>query len=84
MSGSDIPDAVASFDELYERYSIPPFLKRNIATAGYLQPTPIQMQAIPLMLHVSVELQCIYNVHVVYTTSHVLYSVYMYIVYCTL
>ena len=53
VNGSDVPDAVASFADLYEHYNLPSYLRRNIASAGYLQPTPIQMQAIPLMLHVS-------------------------------
>ena len=53
VSGADIPDAVASFDDLYKHYLLPSYLQRNITTAGYLTPTPIQMQTIPLMLHVS-------------------------------
>ena len=53
MNGSDIPDAVASFDQLHEHYSLPAFLKKSVVAAGYHEPTPIQMQAIPLMLHVS-------------------------------
>lgn len=54
VSGSDVPDAVSSFEQLYENYNFPSFLKRSVTAAGYLTPTPIQMQAIPLMLHVSV------------------------------
>ena len=53
VNGSDVPDAVASFVDLYEHYNLPSYLRRNVASTGYLQPTPIQMQAIPLMLHVS-------------------------------
>ena len=53
VNGSDVPDAVASFADLYEHYNLPSYLRRNIASAGYLKPTPIQMQATPLMLHVS-------------------------------
>ena len=53
VSGPDVPDAVGSFAELQESYKLPTYLRRNITAAGYTQPTPIQMQAIPLMLHVS-------------------------------
>lgn len=53
VSGADVPDAVGTFSDLYEHYSLPSYLQRNITAAGYLQPTPVQMQAIPLMLHVS-------------------------------
>ena len=52
VNGSDIPDSMATFQQLYEHYSIPAYLKKNIAAAGYEEPTPVQMQAIPLMLHV--------------------------------
>ena len=54
VSGSDVPDPVASFTDLYEHYNLPTYLRRNITAAQYTHPTPIQMQAIPLMLHVSV------------------------------
>ena len=54
MSGPDIPDAVGSFDQLSSSpYSLPRYILRNVAAMGYWEPTPIQMQAIPLMLHVS-------------------------------
>ena len=66
VSGADIPDAVASFEDLYQHYDIPSYLKRSISNAGYHQPTPIQMQAIPLMLHVSTY-SLSFNVYTVYT-----------------
>ena len=52
VTGSDVPDAVESFQELTEQHHLPPYLLRNIEAAGYVLPTPIQMQAIPLMLQV--------------------------------
>ncbi|CAI8027584.1 Probable ATP-dependent RNA helicase DDX52 [Geodia barretti] len=58
VNGSDVPDAVASFADLYEHYNLPSYLRRNVASAGYLKPTPIQMQAIPLMLHGREVLAC--------------------------
>ena len=34
-------------------YHVRPYLMENISTANYTEPTPIQMQAIPLMLNVN-------------------------------
>lgn len=51
VSGSDIPDTVAKFEDLKTSYNLPSYILKNIATVGYKEPTPIQMQAIPLMLH---------------------------------
>ena len=53
MSGPDIPDAVGSFEQLSISYSLPRYITKNVAAMGYQEPTPIQMQAIPLLLHVS-------------------------------
>jgi hypothetical protein len=54
VSGPDVPDAVGSFDDLSSSpYSLPRYILKNVAAMGYQEPTPIQMQAIPLMLHVS-------------------------------
>lgn len=50
VQGSDIPTPVETFDELAEQFNIKEELIANIRTRGYLVPTPIQMQAIPLML----------------------------------
>ena len=52
VRGSDIPDAVESFEVLFSIYSIPNFITKNVVLVGYVEPTPIQMQAIPLMLQV--------------------------------
>lgn len=35
------------------RYRLAPYMIGNVTKRGYQQPTPIQMQAIPLMIHVS-------------------------------
>ncbi|RXM92124.1 putative ATP-dependent RNA helicase DDX52 [Acipenser ruthenus] len=51
--GSDVPDPVTSFEQLQEEYKIHPRIIHNIKEAGFQGPTPIQMQAIPVMLHVS-------------------------------
>ena len=50
--GSDIPDVIDSFERLAKMYGILPIVMKNVQTAGYAMPTPIQMQAIPLMLQV--------------------------------
>nr|XP_015222817.1 PREDICTED: probable ATP-dependent RNA helicase DDX52 [Lepisosteus oculatus] len=51
VRGTDVPDPVATFAELAEEYQVDPRLIQNIRAAGFQTPTPIQMQAIPLMLH---------------------------------
>ena len=66
MSGSDVPDAVGSFQDLCSSYSLPQYIMKNIVAMGYAEPTPIQMQAIPLMLQVCTNcieymLYCLYN-----------------------
>lgn len=47
--GRHIPNPVASFKDL----SVAEDLLENIVNCGYNDPTPIQMQAIPIMLEVS-------------------------------
>ncbi|XP_035287965.1 probable ATP-dependent RNA helicase DDX52 [Anguilla anguilla] len=51
VHGTDIPDPVSTFEELQEEYQLDPRIIQNIRAAGFQTPTPIQMQAIPLMLH---------------------------------
>ena len=53
MTGADVPDAVGTFEQLSLSHSLPRYIVKNVEAMGYLEPTPIQMQAIPLMLHVS-------------------------------
>lgn len=52
MHGTDIPDPVSTFEELQKEYDLDPRVIQNIKAAGFQTPTPIQMQAIPLMMHV--------------------------------
>uniref|UniRef100_A0A8C5LYK7 ATP-dependent RNA helicase n=1 Tax=Leptobrachium leishanense TaxID=445787 RepID=A0A8C5LYK7_9ANUR len=56
VHGTDIPEPVATFDQLQEEYNIDPRLMQNVKDAGFQTPTPIQMQAIPLILHTHREL----------------------------
>ncbi|XP_065178789.1 probable ATP-dependent RNA helicase DDX52 [Sycon ciliatum] len=50
VRGTDIPDCVESFDEMQTLYNFPPYLLPNIRKSGYSSPTPVQMQAVPLMM----------------------------------
>ncbi|XP_048731800.2 probable ATP-dependent RNA helicase DDX52 [Ostrea edulis] len=49
--GEDPPSPCTSFDQLLSTYGFHPQISKNIATVGYMKPTPIQMQAIPAMMH---------------------------------
>ncbi|KAG8122679.1 hypothetical protein E2320_018179, partial [Naja naja] len=51
IQGTDLPDPIASFEELGREYKIHSKIMENIEAAGFQIPTPIQMQAIPIMLH---------------------------------
>ncbi|KAI8907394.1 P-loop containing nucleoside triphosphate hydrolase protein [Gorgonomyces haynaldii] len=51
ITGTDCPFPIESFHELYQRFQIKSFMKKNIKECGYDAPTPIQMQAFPIMLH---------------------------------
>lgn len=53
VHGTDIPDPVETFEQLKIEYKIHPRIIENIETVGYIKPTPIQVQAMPVMLHVS-------------------------------
>ncbi|CAH1232663.1 DDX52 [Branchiostoma lanceolatum] len=50
VQGADIPAPVTSFQELQGVYGIHAQILNNLQGLGYDEPTPIQMQAIPLML----------------------------------
>ncbi|KAI8505214.1 DEAD (Asp-Glu-Ala-Asp) box polypeptide 52 [Branchiostoma belcheri] len=50
VQGDDVPPPVSRFQELQGVYGIHPQILNNLQGLGYDQPTPIQMQAIPLML----------------------------------
>ncbi|XP_054430805.1 probable ATP-dependent RNA helicase DDX52 isoform X2 [Pteronotus mesoamericanus] len=51
IQGTDLPDPIATFQQLEQEYKISSRLLQNILDAGFQTPTPIQMQAIPVMLH---------------------------------
>ncbi|XP_015399240.2 probable ATP-dependent RNA helicase DDX52 isoform X1 [Panthera tigris] len=51
VQGTDLPDPIATFQQLDQEYKINSQLLQNILDAGFQMPTPIQMQAIPVMLH---------------------------------
>ncbi|KAL7731344.1 hypothetical protein ACLKA6_000463 [Drosophila palustris] len=49
--GKDVPAPITSFDELNSaEYNLLPRLKENLLSYGFPQPTPIQMQALPVLL----------------------------------
>ena len=52
IDGTDVPDPVTQFEQLRERYRIHARLVVNIGKAGFEAPTPVQMQAISIMLEV--------------------------------
>eukprot|EP00069_Balaena_mysticetus_P020540 bmy_02876T0 len=51
VQGTDLPDPIATFQQLDQEFKISSRLLQNILDAGFQIPTPIQMQAIPVMLH---------------------------------
>ncbi|TKY62174.1 DEAD-box ATP-dependent RNA helicase 57 [Spatholobus suberectus] len=51
VSGYNVPSPLQSFDELKSRYNCPSYLLRNLKELGFREPTPIQRQAIPVILH---------------------------------
>ena len=58
--GTDIPEPCESFDKLSSDYKLHSRIIQNIQSVGYVTPTPIQIQAIPVMLHVSVRTSHLY------------------------
>ncbi|KAL5059958.1 hypothetical protein RYX36_031562 [Vicia faba] len=50
VSGYNVPSPLQSFDELKTSYKCPSYLLRNLAELGFREPTPIQQQAIPILL----------------------------------
>ena len=57
IKGDDIPDPVDSWDKLRENYGVTEDLL-NILKSQYEKPTPVQMQAIPMMLDRRESLVC--------------------------
>lgn len=54
VTGKRVPKPIENFDELLNRYEIGQDLVENLKNSKYESPTPIQMQAIPLMLEVKI------------------------------
>ncbi|KAM1307119.1 hypothetical protein ACFX15_009125 [Malus domestica] len=50
VSGNNIPSPLDSFADLTSRYGCEPYLLQNLAELGFKEPTPIQRQAIPVLL----------------------------------
>uniref|UniRef100_A0A8C6T907 ATP-dependent RNA helicase n=1 Tax=Neogobius melanostomus TaxID=47308 RepID=A0A8C6T907_9GOBI len=53
VHGCDVPDPLCTFEELQSEYRLHSRILQNLNDAGLDSPTPIQMQAIPLMMHVN-------------------------------
>ncbi|XP_031728546.1 putative ATP-dependent RNA helicase DDX52 [Anarrhichthys ocellatus] len=51
VHGCDVPDPVSTFEDLQSEYHLNPRVLQNLKDAGLNSPTPVQMQAIPLMMH---------------------------------
>ncbi|KAE8623730.1 hypothetical protein XENTR_v10005710 [Xenopus tropicalis] len=51
VQGTDIPEPVATFQQLEQEYKTHSKIIQNVKDFGFHTPTPIQMQAIPIMLH---------------------------------
>lgn len=50
--GHEVPNPIEKFEQLSTVYKVGDDLLKNITDSGYKEPTPIQMQAIPVMLEV--------------------------------
>lgn len=48
--GNNVPAPVESFQELADKYNVSQQIIDNLTSSGYTEPTPIQMQAVPVML----------------------------------
>ncbi|KFM71603.1 putative ATP-dependent RNA helicase DDX52, partial [Stegodyphus mimosarum] len=51
VTGNDVPDPIENFNQLVSDYGVSSVILENIHKLGYAAPTPIQMQALPLLLH---------------------------------
>lgn len=52
--GRHIPAALQEFSELVTRYNLSQPLVDTVTQCGYTEPTPVQRQAVPCMLEVSI------------------------------
>lgn len=53
VTGRRVPKLIVNFDELKERYQVSETLINNLKSCKYIHPTPIQMQALSVMLEAS-------------------------------
>ncbi|KAJ2158844.1 RNA-dependent ATPase rok1 [Coemansia sp. RSA 552] len=51
VTGTDVPHPIKSFEMLCKEHNFQPFVLRNLTRLGFKQPTPIQMQAVPIAVH---------------------------------
>ena len=58
--GTDVPEPVATFEQLHAEYSVDTRIMSNLQSMGFHTPTVIEMQAIPVMLHVGSHYSLIY------------------------
>ncbi|KAJ3130171.1 RNA-dependent ATPase rok1 [Nowakowskiella sp. JEL0407] len=49
--GSDVPNPIQNFGDLIHKYKIRNYLQQNLVELSYSEPTSIQMQTIPILLH---------------------------------
>ncbi|KAE8099539.1 hypothetical protein FH972_017514 [Carpinus fangiana] len=50
VSGNNVASPLQNFEELSSRFGCEPYLLHNMARLGFNEPTPIQRQAIPVLL----------------------------------
>ncbi|EGC40023.1 hypothetical protein DICPUDRAFT_6001, partial [Dictyostelium purpureum] len=51
VEGTDVPDPIKSFEDLDDsKFKVRKYLIKNIQENGYKEPSPIQMQTIPILL----------------------------------
>ncbi|KAJ2221706.1 RNA-dependent ATPase rok1 [Coemansia sp. RSA 518] len=51
ITGTDVPHPVKTFEMLCKEHEYQPFVLRSLVKLGFKQPTPIQMQSIPVIIH---------------------------------
>lgn len=54
VHGPNTPNPIETFEQLVNDCAIPQQIVNNLISCGYKEPTPIQMQAIPIMCSVSI------------------------------
>lgn len=51
VTGDDVPLPIGSFNDLITRFNVQEYLVNNIVSQKFPNPTPIQSEAIPILLH---------------------------------